>query len=358
MHGRLSAVFHDESPLYAGIPQGFEAVRYHSLCVAQPLPACLRGHGLDRRRRRDGRRAPRAAAVGRPVPPGVDLHQRRAPARPELPRPDRAGQRRGARATGAPIERPLGRRRRRADAAGRGPARPRSLGLEVRRLERLLRPRARLLPSLRRASRTPSGWTAARRPTTARGSPSWARRRPAELGRDLRRRPPARCGSRGRRRPRSAASRSSTTSIASCAGSAASADDLPFDLTCGFVGYLGYELKADCEGDLAASLGAARRRVRLRRPAGRVRPRRADRPMSLCLTDAAGAAAGERWVEEMSRPLDGRAAAARARPADPDDARRRAGRVPPQPVARRRYLDDIRPLQGLPHARARPTRSA
>jgi para-aminobenzoate synthetase len=28
-------------------------------------------------------------------------------------------------------------------------------------------------------------------------------------------------------------------------------DDLPFDFTCGFVGYLGYELKADCEGEAA-----------------------------------------------------------------------------------------------------------
>ena len=26
-------------------------------------------------------------------------------------------------------------------------------------------------------------------------------------------------------------------------------DDLPFDFNCGFVGYFGYELKADCEGD-------------------------------------------------------------------------------------------------------------
>ena len=33
VHGRISAVFHDESPLFAGIPQGFGAVRYHSLRV-------------------------------------------------------------------------------------------------------------------------------------------------------------------------------------------------------------------------------------------------------------------------------------------------------------------------------------
>ena len=41
MHGRLSAVYHDDSPLFAGIPQGFQVVRYHSLCVEEPLPAEL-----------------------------------------------------------------------------------------------------------------------------------------------------------------------------------------------------------------------------------------------------------------------------------------------------------------------------
>jgi para-aminobenzoate synthetase len=43
MHGRLSAVLHDDSPLFAGIPREFQAVRYHSLCVEQPLPEALRG---------------------------------------------------------------------------------------------------------------------------------------------------------------------------------------------------------------------------------------------------------------------------------------------------------------------------
>jgi para-aminobenzoate synthetase len=43
VHGRLSAVLHDGSPLFAGIPREFQAVRYHSLCVEQPLPAELRG---------------------------------------------------------------------------------------------------------------------------------------------------------------------------------------------------------------------------------------------------------------------------------------------------------------------------
>ena len=43
MHGKTSAILHDGSELFEGLPQGFEAMRYHSL-VADPasLPACLR----------------------------------------------------------------------------------------------------------------------------------------------------------------------------------------------------------------------------------------------------------------------------------------------------------------------------
>jgi para-aminobenzoate synthetase len=38
MHGRLSPIHHDGSTLFAGIPQGFLAVRYHSLVVAAVPP--------------------------------------------------------------------------------------------------------------------------------------------------------------------------------------------------------------------------------------------------------------------------------------------------------------------------------
>jgi para-aminobenzoate synthetase len=41
VHGRVSAISHDGSRLFAGIPQAFEAVRYHSLVVCRPLPPIL-----------------------------------------------------------------------------------------------------------------------------------------------------------------------------------------------------------------------------------------------------------------------------------------------------------------------------
>ncbi|MBK3634250.1 chorismate-binding protein [Streptomyces asoensis] len=40
-HGHLSAVRHDGRDLFQGLPQHFTAVRYHSLAVREPLPAAL-----------------------------------------------------------------------------------------------------------------------------------------------------------------------------------------------------------------------------------------------------------------------------------------------------------------------------
>jgi anthranilate synthase component 2 len=42
MHGKLSAIRHDGSGVFAGLPDGFAATRYHSLIVERAsLPACL-----------------------------------------------------------------------------------------------------------------------------------------------------------------------------------------------------------------------------------------------------------------------------------------------------------------------------
>ncbi|HEX6152548.1 MAG TPA: aminodeoxychorismate synthase component I [Solirubrobacterales bacterium] len=42
MHGRVATIKHDGSPLFAGIPSPFRAVRYHSLALTHPLPGTLR----------------------------------------------------------------------------------------------------------------------------------------------------------------------------------------------------------------------------------------------------------------------------------------------------------------------------
>ncbi len=41
MHGKTSPIYHYGGGLYEGLPSPFEATRYHSLIVAEPLPACL-----------------------------------------------------------------------------------------------------------------------------------------------------------------------------------------------------------------------------------------------------------------------------------------------------------------------------
>lgn len=42
MHGKTSAIHHDGTGVFAGLPSPFTATRYHSLIVAEPLPGQLR----------------------------------------------------------------------------------------------------------------------------------------------------------------------------------------------------------------------------------------------------------------------------------------------------------------------------
>jgi anthranilate synthase component II len=41
MHGKTSAVYHNGRGLFSGVPNPFQATRYHSLIVEEPLPDCL-----------------------------------------------------------------------------------------------------------------------------------------------------------------------------------------------------------------------------------------------------------------------------------------------------------------------------
>ena len=41
VHGEATLIRHEGAPMFTGVPESFDAVRYHSWVVAEPLPACL-----------------------------------------------------------------------------------------------------------------------------------------------------------------------------------------------------------------------------------------------------------------------------------------------------------------------------
>lgn len=121
-------------------------------------------------------------------------------------------------------------------------------------------------------------------------------------------------------------------------GGVAAPDGLPFDFACGFAGYLGYELKADCGGGRTqdaplpdAAFVFADRVLAFDHQEGHV--------YLLCLTDTANAADGERWISEVAARLAGLGAA------PPPTWRDAALSRPPTDFklarSRERYLADI-----------------
>ena len=150
---------------------------------------------------------------------------------------------------------------------------------------------------------------------------------------------------------RSCARACSTTASASSTRLRADAPELPFDFTCGFAGYLGYELKAECGGALVhrsplpdAALVFCDRLIAFDHDERRVH--------LLALADATGAGAAEDWLAATERRLEGLAAPAppaprRARRADLRGAR-----------GARRLPGQHRAPASTRSSRARPTRSA
>jgi para-aminobenzoate synthetase len=237
MHGRQSAVYHDDSPLFAGIPQGFQVVRYHSLCVPEPLPEGLEGTAWTS----DGVLMG-LAHRSRPIW-GVQFHPESIET--EWGRHLLANFRdltlahAGKRTATIPPPAP--------ERKWSPPQRPR-LSLQVERIDRVYDPEQTFVNlygdhqyafwldsskvdersrfSFMGASGGPlssvvSYDVAARRVNVARGVSSEVHEESIfdYLSREMKR-------------------------------LRYLSDDLPFDFNCGFVGYFGYELKADVEGDL------------------------------------------------------------------------------------------------------------
>jgi para-aminobenzoate synthetase len=304
MHGRLSPIHHDASALFAGIPQGFLAVRYHSLVVGA-VPAELR--------------------VTAWTPDGVimGLEHRARPLFGVQFHPESVSTRHGRRLlenfrdlTLARGVRRTGRRARRQPAAGPA-ACPAPVGTRVhhRRLEPWCEPEA-VFRALY-AERDHAIWL-----DSARAGPGVARfsfigapdgplgqvvRYDTETGTLI--------------VDRASGRELRTISVLDyCRDELArlrtEAPELPFDFTCGFAGYLGYELKAECGGRQAyasplpdAALVLCDRLIAFDHQEGRV--------YLLALADAAGARAASVWLTTTARRLGDIAREARPLPSPP-----------------------------------------
>jgi para-aminobenzoate synthetase len=235
MHGRLSPINHDRSALLAGIPQGFLAVRYHSLVVGV-VPAELE--------------------VSAWTPDGVimGLRHRARPLFGVQFHPESVSTRHGRRLVEnfrdlTPVRRPAVARPRARPQAPAGPARAGSVGARIhhRRLEAWCEPDA-VFGALY-ADRDHAVWLDSVRadPGVARFSFIGAPDGP--LGQVVR----YDVGTRTLAVTRASGHEVRRMSVLDwcrdeLARLRADAPELPFDFTCGFAGYLGYELKAECGG--------------------------------------------------------------------------------------------------------------
>jgi para-aminobenzoate synthetase len=242
MHGRVSAVLHEESRLFAGIPREFQAVRYHSLCVEQPLPDELEPIAWTS----DGvlmavahRTRPRWGVQFHPESISTEYGRKLLANFRDLTAEHQA-------ANGA---RPIGNGTIAAPPAPRRPVERKRLTLSVKRLDTLVDPErafVHLYGDHRYAFWLDSSKVDERSRFSFMGAPGGPLS--AVITYDV---------AEGLVRiDRGGVVETSEESIFDYLSREGRrlrylSDDLPFDFNCGFVGYLGYELKADCEGEAA-----------------------------------------------------------------------------------------------------------
>jgi para-aminobenzoate synthetase len=286
MHGRLSRIHHDDSALFAGIPQAFLAVRYHSL-VAGTVPAELRVSAWT----------PDAVIMGlehraRPLF-GVQFH------------PESVSTRHGRRLlenfrdlTRA-RRRPAARRRRPARLAG-GPA-PVGARLHHRKLDTWCEPEA-VFAALY-AHHDHAVWLDSATTDPVLGNFSFVGAPDGPLGQVVNYDVEARTLTVDGPSLRELRSESV---LDYCRDQLArlrtDAPELPFDFTCGFAGYLGYELKAECGARAAhasplpdAALVLCDRLIAF--------DHRHRHVYLVALADAAGAKAADGWLAATAERL-------------------------------------------------------
>ena len=290
MHGRLSPIHHDARAVFAGVPQGFLAVRYHSLVVGA-VPPALR--------------------VTAWTPDGVimGLEHRARPLYGVQFHPESVSTRHGRRMLENFRELTLARGMRapgpRAgpQAGARPAARAAPLGARVhhRRLESWCEPEA-VFRALY-VERDHAIWL-----DSARAGPGVARfsflgAPDGPLGQVVRYDIETRTLVIDRASGREVRAMGVLDYCrAELARLRTDAPELPFDFTCGFAGYLGYELKAECGGRQAyssalpdAALVLCDRLIAFDHDERRV--------YLLALADAAGAEAAAAWLATTARRL-------------------------------------------------------
>jgi len=339
MHGRVSAVLHEESPLFAGIPREFQAVRYHSLCVEQPLPDELEPIAWTS----DGvlmavahRTRPRWGVQFHPESISTEYGRKLLANFGALTAAWAARHGNGSAAAerdgAAPVARAAPPRPRRPEA------RPR-LTLHVKRLDALVDPErafVHLYGEEAHAFWLDSSKLDERSRFSFMGAPGGPLS--AVITYDVG------DGVVRVERPDGTVATSEESIFDYLSRETRRlryvSDDLPFDFNCGFAGYLGYELKADCGGEAAHASAMPDAAFVF-----------ADRLIAfdhverttyvLCVAEPDGVEAGERWIRDTSLRL------VSLPPIDaPDWERASAERGdPPVPFhlsrSHARYLDDI-----------------
>jgi para-aminobenzoate synthetase len=347
VHGRLSAVLHDDSPLFAGIPREFQAVRYHSLCVEQPLPDALRGiawtsdgvlMALEHRQR------PLWGVQFHPESVCAEHGRQLIENFRELSACFSARESRASRGDGWGHPRTGGYSERAKPASpGEGvPTRP-NRKLVVSRLEQPVDPEQAFV-SLYRKSANAFWLDSSRTDGDARfsfigddGGPMGATVTYDVTAGEVR----IERDGEVELRQESIFDYLATE----LARPAPAGPELPFEFGCGFAGWLGYELKAECGGEAAhesplpdAAFVFAGRMLAFDHTAGHT--------YLLCLTEPGEERAATEWLAATARRLEVLASPPTGRKANPEFAHRpvgghAAGGTPRLARSRDRYLEEI-----------------